>query len=92
MLMHQPNFKKILNTETGKIVISILLGLGLATLFQRVCNDKNCILFHGPVISEIDDKIHKFGEKCYQYKANPEACDSRKRIIEISHNENINNK
>lgn len=92
MLMHQPNFKKILNTETGKIVISILLGLGLATLFQRVCNDKNCILFHGPVISEFDNKIYKIGEKCYQYTAKPDICDSRKRIIEISHNENINNK
>ena len=86
--MQQPNFKKILNTETGKIVISILLGLGLATLFQRVCNDKNCILFHGPVISEIDNKIYKFGEKCYQYTSKPEICDSRKRIIEISHKEN----
>lgn len=86
-MMHQPNFKKILNSDTGKIVISALLGLGLATLFQRVCNDKNCILFHGPVITEIDDKIYKYGEKCYKYTTRPEICDPTKRIIDISHKE-----
>jgi hypothetical protein len=87
MMMHQPNFKRILNSDTGKIIISALLGLGLATLFQRVCNDKNCIIFNGPVITEIDDKIYKYGEKCYKYTARPEKCDSTKRIIDISHKE-----
>jgi hypothetical protein len=88
-MLHQPNFKKILNSESGKIVISALLGLGLATLFQRVCNDKNCILFHGPVISEVEGKIFNYGEKCYKYTPRSEICDSSKRIIDISHKEQM---
>ena len=28
-----------------KIAISIMLGLGLATLFKRVCKNRNCLSF-----------------------------------------------
>ena len=73
------NFKRLLNTELGRIFISILLGLGLATLFRKVCTDKSCIVFHGPVISEIDDKIYKYGDKCYKYSGNSTTCDEKKK-------------
>jgi hypothetical protein len=78
------NFKRLLNTPIGTFFISILLGLGLATLFRKVCTDKNCINFNGPVISEIDGKTYKFGEYCYKYSLMPSKCDIMKRIINIS--------
>lgn len=84
------NFKRLLNSEMGKNMISILLGIGLATLFQRVCTDKNCIIFNGPVISEFEGKIYKHGEKCYKYKVQSDKCDSTKRIIGISAPDNTN--
>jgi len=77
-------FKRLLDTELGRFFISILLGLGLATLFRKVCTDKNCIEFNGPIISDVDGKIFKTGEKCYKYNASPTTCDANKRIIEIS--------
>jgi hypothetical protein len=86
-MFHQPNLKKLINSETGRIVISALLGLGLATLFSKVCKDKNCIIFNGPVLSEIDGKIYKYGEKCYSYKMQPSKCDPSKRVIDISSKE-----
>ncbi len=82
-MLLQSDFKKLLNSGTGKIVISALLGLGLATLFNKVCKDKNCIIFNGPVISDFDDKIYQYGEKCYKYKLNPDKCDPTKRIIDV---------
>ena len=39
------NFKRLVNTELGRTFISILLGIGLASLFRKACNDKNCIDF-----------------------------------------------
>lgn len=81
------NIKRLLNSEIGKNLISILLGIGLATLFRKVCTDKNCIVFNGPVISEFEDKIYKHGEKCYKYKAQPDKCDSTKKVIDITHPE-----
>ena len=78
------NFKRLLNTELGIFFISVLLGMGLATLFRKVCEGKNCIQFNGPVISEIDGKTYKYGEYCYKYNLQAASCDSSKQTIEVS--------
>ena len=78
------NFKRLLNTPIGVAFISILLGLGLATLFRKVCTDKNCITFNGPVITDIVGKTYQYGEKCYKYDINPTTCNKNKKIIDIS--------
>lgn len=77
------NFKRLLNTYLGRFLISILLGLGLATMFRKACTDKNCITFNGPVLSEFEGKIYKHGEKCYKYSLHPDKCDTTKKIIDI---------
>ena len=38
------NVKRLIHSGFGKIIIPVLLGLGLATMFRRVCKDKNCIV------------------------------------------------
>jgi hypothetical protein len=78
------DFKRLLNTSLGQFFISVMLGLGLATLFRKVCKDRNCINFHGPVLSEIEDKIYKHDNSCYKYKATTAKCDSKKQIVDIS--------
>ena len=78
------NLKRLVGTSLGRNVISIVLGLGLATLFRKVCNDKNCIVFNGPIITDIEDKTFKHGEKCYKYKSSADRCDTTKRIIEVT--------
>ena len=75
------DLRRLIETELGKNIISILLGLGLASLFRKVCHDKNCIKFNGPIIDDIQDKTFKHGEKCYQYKTQSDRCDTSKKII-----------
>jgi hypothetical protein len=83
------NFKRLLHTGLGKFFISILLGLGLSTLFRKVCTDKNCTHFYGPVLSEVDGKTYKYGDKCYKYTGTPTACGSgsSKTILEMKNSE-----
>ena len=81
------NFKRILYTDFGHILLSIILGLGLATFFREVCEGKNCIIFNGPVINEIDGKTYKFGEYCHKYSLNHVPCNKTKKIIDISNPE-----
>jgi len=78
------NFKRLLYTPIGKILISIVLGIGLATLFRKVCNDKNCIVYNGPVIQDIDNKVYKHGDKCYRYSFVSDTCNQDKRILDIA--------
>jgi hypothetical protein len=74
----------MLTTPLGQFLISVIMGLGLATMFRRVCDSKNCILFNGPVISEIDGKIYKFDEYCYKYDLNAVKCNSAKKTVALS--------
>ena len=77
------NIKRLLDTQIGQVLISILLGIGLATLFHKVCTDKSCLTFNGPVLNEIDGKVYKFGDMCYTYKLEPIKCDASKQTINI---------
>ena len=77
------NFRRLFHSDVGKNIISIILGLGLATLFRKVCNDKNCIQFNGPIIDDIEDKTYKHGDKCYKYTTESDNCDSTKRIVKV---------
>lgn len=82
---------RLLHTDLGKIFVSILLGLGLATMFRKVCKDKSCIHFNGPVLkdfSEMDGKIYKHGSKCYKYKMVSAKCDDvARKVVPISDGE-----
>jgi hypothetical protein len=79
----------MLNTSLGQFFISILLGLGLAALFRKVCNEKNCMKFRGPILSEVDQKIYKHGDKCYTYSVESAKCDKMKKIIDITTPEEV---
>lgn len=77
------NFVRLLNSKTGQMLISIILGLGLASLFRTVCTDGTCLQFNGPVISEVDGKTYQFGEYCYKYDLFPVRCDSTRKTVEM---------
>ena len=76
-------FGKFVHTKTGKYVMSILLGYGLASLFRAACKDKKCLVFHAPPLNEIEDKIYKSGDKCYKYTQTATKCNSNKKIINV---------
>ena len=59
--------KEMVKSKTGKYVMSVLLGLGLATLFSKVCKDRNCIVFKGKNPKKVKDKIYNVDGKCYKY-------------------------
>jgi len=81
------NFKRLLYTDLGRIILSIILGLGLATLFRKVCTDKSCLRFNGPIISDLEGKIYKHGDKCYKYSANTDKCDTTKKQVDLMNTE-----
>ena len=64
-----------LKSYEGKMLMSILLGLGLATLFRQVCKGKNCVVFHSPNIKKVDGKIFKHDDKCYSYHLETTSCN-----------------
>ena len=66
------NIKRLIHSEFGKVMIPILLGLGLATMFRKVCKDKNCVVFKAPAIKDIEGKTFRHNGQCFQYKHKPD--------------------
>ena len=67
--------RRLIYGDVGKTVISIILGLGLATLFRHACINRNCIVINGPNPSEIQNNNYKYNNKCYKYNAYAVSCD-----------------
>jgi hypothetical protein len=59
---------EFLHSRTGIILLSIVWGLGLSTLFKKQCGPKGCdiIKYQGPS-KELLDQIWTYGDhKCYR--------------------------
>ena len=78
------NLKRLIYSDVGRIVISIILGLGLATLFRKVCKERDCLVFHAPKLDKIKNQIFKFKDKCYQFEEEIEKCDENKKIVNFA--------
>jgi len=79
---------KFLHNGTGRILMSIILGLGLASLFRKVCKGRNCVVQKAPPLDEIDEQVYKFQEKCYKYSSVSVKCDKNMKSVEMDDDEN----
>lgn len=69
----------LLENKVGQIILSVILGLGLATLFRQVCSGNNCILIKSPDLKELDKYYYKIDSQCYKYKPYASSCDIDKK-------------
>ena len=75
------NLGRFVHTETGRIIMSILLGLGLASLFRTVCKNNNCLTFHAPPLDDFKDKIYKNNGRCFKYSPIATKCTLNTKTI-----------
>jgi hypothetical protein len=75
--------EKFVHTDTGRIIMSFILGLGLATFFREICKGDKCLKISAPPLEEIEDKIYKFDNKCYKMEKIAMACDNKKHIYDF---------
>ena len=73
-------FDRFINSSTGRIIISIIWGLGIAALFRRACKGRSCLILKGTNPDSILDKPFQFNNKCYKYTTYPVSCQSQGNI------------
>ena len=76
--------KRFFQTESGKVIISILLGLGLATLFRQSCKGTTCMEFKAPSLEDIKKKKYKYGDKSFQYEMSSSVCNNMKKSVNFA--------
>ncbi len=74
--------QKFLKSKQGRIMISIIWGLGLAFLFRRACLGRKCIVLKGPNPKEVAKNVYKHEGKCFQYV--PEITKCAKKNVETN--------
>lgn len=70
------NIRALFNSPGGSVIISIILGLGLAAVFRRACSGNCCIVIKGPNPDEIAKNYYKVNENCYKYTPVFTECDA----------------
>ena len=71
--------KKVMTDNGGSILISVLLGLGLAAVFKRVCHGDGCVVIKSPNMSEIKKHVYKIDSDCYKYTPESIPCPLKKK-------------
>ena len=61
-------------SEAGRIVLSMVLGLGLATLFRKTCHALDCFAFRAPPWAEVKQSIYSYGEDCFRFTPRAVPC------------------
>lgn len=67
---------QFLDSKVGQIILSIILGLGLAAVFRKVCKDNNCVVIEGPKVSDVNKYYYKLEENCYKYTPYVTSCST----------------
>lgn len=63
-----------LQSDRGAMVTSILLGLGLATMFRLSCVGDSCVVMRAPDFADLKTSIYEMDGKCFQYTPTATAC------------------
>jgi len=76
--------RRLIYSNIGKYIISILLGLGIATVFRRVCKDRSCLVFKAPAMNKINNQVFKFDDKCYVFKEHGQKCNPTRKTLQFA--------
>lgn len=63
-------------SKTGIILVSILWGLGISSLFRKACTTRNCIVLKAPNPNDIVKKIYQNKNQCYTFIPQSSTCNS----------------
>ena len=56
--------KQIIHSKYGKVLLSIILGIGLASLFYTSCNNRSCYRFIAPNTDKIEQGTWLYNYNC----------------------------
>lgn len=70
---------EVMKSSNGRIVVSVILALGLASLLRMSFKNSNIVIINGPPIEQTEGKIFSFDNKCYNYKTISTSCENMEK-------------
>lgn len=68
----------VLHDRFGAIIVSVILGLGLAAIFRATCRGESCIVVRSPPFDQIDRHVYRIDDQCYKYSSYAVGCPGSK--------------
>lgn len=67
---------EFLTHPTGRFIISVIWAIGIATMFMKSCNDRNCriITYHGPDPNKVQNRIYQGIDACTKFTPYVTSC------------------
>lgn len=79
-------FSKWIANANVAILVSCVLGFGVAALFRPLCKGPDCVILRGPPVAQIRGSVYQIGEKCHEFNAKAVECpppgDPETKVIE----------
>ena len=75
------NIKRLLYFPYSEIVLAVLLGFGLATIFRKVCKNNKCYEFVSPSLQKVKNNVWKYDNECYKFTPNLVKCNKNKKVL-----------
>merc|ERR1712070_370713 len=72
--------KDALKHRTGSVLVSVVLGLGLATVFQKVCKE-NCVVVQAPGLAHVTEHVWSVDDTCYKYTPETVECKDNVAVM-----------
>ena len=72
------NIKRLLYFPHSGVVLAIILGFGLATLFRKSCGNKSCLEFAAPDLNELQKNTYNIDGSCYKFVPKHTKCERNK--------------
>lgn len=66
--------REVMSKRIGCILISVMLGLGLATMFHKVCVGRDCVIVKGPGVKYVTEHVWRSGNDCFRYRQQKVGC------------------
>lgn len=73
-----------IHTKFGKYLVSTILGIGLASIFRKSCQNKECLVFSAPHHQDIADNIYRHNNKCYSFASSSVSCNTKKKQVHFA--------
>jgi hypothetical protein len=68
---------RVMNENAGSIIVSVILGLGLAAMFRKVCKGDSCVIVKAPNAGEVAKYYWKIDQDCFKYNPRVIPCPNK---------------
>lgn len=72
---------RLLYSNQGQIISSVLMGFAFALLFRKVCNERDCKIIIAPPLEHIKETVYELEGECYKYTPEPKKCPKETFVI-----------